>query len=78
MVVDQLVLDACLKGVLIERGMLADEADHEIAKHHKRDPRQWDSGMTQTVREVASILLTLHAHGLIFNPANAARPWTDL
>lgn len=70
MVIEQNVLEACVKGVLIERGLLADEADHEVAKLRRPAPQHLDVGLARTVREVSSIILTLHAHGMIKEQSN--------
>lgn len=70
MVIEQDVLDACVKGVLIERGLLADEADCEVAKLRRPPPQHLDVGLVKLVREVSSIILTLHAHGILKDTTN--------
>ena len=39
MVIDQKILEACVKGVLVERGLLAEEADCEVAKLRRPQPQ---------------------------------------
>lgn len=70
MAIDQKILEACVKGVLVERGLLAEEADCEVAKLRRPQPQHLDVGLVRTVREVSSIILTLHAHGLIKDTTN--------
>ena len=63
MVIEQDLLEACIKGVLIERGFSPDEADGYMGQ--LRRPIRPDKPLNDLVREISSVLLTLHAHGKI-------------
>ncbi len=67
MVLDQEILERCVTGVLVERGF-----DIETAKEYVkglRKPRP-DKPLIEITREVASIVLTLHANGMIRDKTN--------
>lgn len=67
MVIEQDLLEACAKGVLIERGFPAEEADEYLKQLRRPHP---DKPLVSLVREISSILLTLHAHGKIKDMSN--------
>lgn len=67
MVIEQELLEACAKSVLVERGFPADEADAYLKQ--LRGPRP-DRVLTALVREIASVILTLHANGKIKDDTN--------
>lgn len=64
---DPKVLVHCMAGVLICRGFTENEAKEYAAKIYQPHP---DKPLVELAREIASVFLTLQAHGKMKSEAN--------